>query len=57
MRRLQESLADANDRGAPQLKMDKGFVEAIVNVMEKNKEEYQELKSKFDGMRVRCLAS
>ncbi|KAF5385915.1 hypothetical protein D9615_002478 [Tricholomella constricta] len=49
--RLQEAVADARDRGAQQLKMDRAFVEAILSTMEAQKAEHQQLKSKFDGVK------
>ncbi|KAG6816966.1 hypothetical protein H0H87_001280 [Tephrocybe sp. NHM501043] len=49
--RLQEAVADARDRGAHQLKMDRAFVEAILSTMETQKAEYLQLKSKFDGVK------
>lgn len=50
--RLQEAVVDARERGAQQLKMDRGFVEAILSTMESRRGEYQQLKSKFDGVKV-----
>jgi hypothetical protein len=50
--RLQEALADARDRGAHQLKLDRGFVEAILGTMEARDLEYSSLKTKFDGIKV-----
>ncbi|KAJ7594830.1 hypothetical protein C8J56DRAFT_927746 [Mycena floridula] len=47
--RLQEALSDATDRGAQQLKLDRGFVEAIVQSISSQKAENADLKSKFDG--------
>ncbi|RDB16810.1 putative Rho-type GTPase-activating protein 3 [Hypsizygus marmoreus] len=47
--RLQEAVIDARERGAQQLKMDRGFVEAILSAMAAQKAEFQQLKSKFDG--------
>ncbi|KAJ7703285.1 hypothetical protein B0H17DRAFT_1194482 [Mycena rosella] len=49
--RLQEALADARDRGAHQLKLDRGFVEAILEVMESRDLDYLSLKGKFDGVK------
>ncbi|KAG6917422.1 hypothetical protein DXG01_002507 [Tephrocybe rancida] len=49
--RLQEAVADARDRGAHQLKMDRTFVEAILSTMETQKGEHLQLKSKFDGVK------
>lgn len=53
LRRVQESLADAKDRGAQQLKLERGFVEAILEAMELQKEEFLVLKGRFDGAKVR----
>lgn len=52
VRRLQESLCDAKDRGAQQLKLDIVFVEAILRNMEQKKAEYSDLKGNFDGVKV-----
>ncbi|KNZ80478.1 Beta-chimaerin [Termitomyces sp. J132] len=49
--RLQEAVADARDRGAQHLKMDRGFVEAILSTLETQKMEYLQLRSKFDGVK------
>ncbi|KAF9051044.1 RhoGAP-domain-containing protein [Hymenopellis radicata] len=49
--RLQEALTDARDRGAQQLKLDRGFVEAIVKSMNTRKGDLLELKGKFDGIK------
>ncbi|KAH7888929.1 RhoGAP-domain-containing protein [Phlebopus sp. FC_14] len=49
IRRLQESLADANERGAQQMRFDKGLVEAILMAMEQRRIEYIDLKAKYDG--------
>ncbi|KAJ7045423.1 RhoGAP-domain-containing protein [Mycena alexandri] len=51
MLRLQEALADAQSRGAQQLKLDRGFIEAILGAMESRDSEYTSLKSKFDGVK------
>lgn len=51
--RLQEALADAQDRGAQQLKLDRAFVEAIYNSIDSRKAEVDDMRSKFDGMKVR----
>lgn len=51
LRRLQEAMADARDRGTHQLKLDKGFAEAILGAMESRKLEYGELRGKFDGIK------
>ncbi|KIK67054.1 hypothetical protein GYMLUDRAFT_238398 [Collybiopsis luxurians FD-317 M1] len=51
LQRLQEVLADATDRGAQQLKLDRGFVEAIVNAMTTRKAEYMDARKQIDGMK------
>jgi hypothetical protein len=52
LRRLQEAMADARNRGMHQLKLDKGFAEDILGAMESRKLEYGELRGKFDGIKV-----
>ncbi|KAJ6609832.1 hypothetical protein B0H10DRAFT_2062666 [Mycena sp. CBHHK59/15] len=49
--RLQEALTDARERGAQQLKLDRGFVEAILGAMESRDQDYMDLKAKFDGVK------
>ncbi|KAG6864793.1 hypothetical protein C0991_007123 [Blastosporella zonata] len=49
--RLQEAVADARDRGAQNIKMDRAFVEAVLSTIETQKGEYIQLKSKFDGVK------
>lgn len=49
--RLQEALADARDRGAQQLKLDRGFIEAILSTLEARDLDYSTLKAKFDGVK------
>ncbi|KAJ7188362.1 hypothetical protein C8R46DRAFT_1054562 [Mycena filopes] len=49
--RLQEALADAQSRGAQQLKLDRGFIEAIIAAMESRELEHLSLKGKFDGVK------
>ena len=61
-RRLQEALENAADRGAPHMKFDREFVEAISTMVEQRKEEYLDIKKKLDGLKVRgrttnCLLS
>ena len=51
IRRLQEAFADATVRGAQQLKLDKGFVEAILAAFEQRNEAFSQLKVKYDGIR------
>ena len=52
-RRLQEALDNAADRGAPHMKFDREFVEAIATMVEQRKEEYLDMKKKLDGLKVR----
>ncbi|KAF9263438.1 RhoGAP-domain-containing protein [Marasmius fiardii PR-910] len=51
LNRLQEVLADARDRGAQQLKLDRGFIEAIIQGMTTRKADFSELKGNLDGMK------
>ena len=51
-RRLQEALDNAADRGAPHMKFDREFVEAIATMVEQRKEEYLDMKKKLDGLKV-----
>ncbi|KAJ7262261.1 hypothetical protein B0H12DRAFT_1069284 [Mycena haematopus] len=53
--RLQEALADAQERGAMQLRLDRAFVEAVLGAMEARDMEYSSLKAKFDGIKVLTL--
>ena len=52
-RRLQEALENAADRGAPHMKFDREFVEAIATMVDQRKEEYLDMKKKLDGLKVR----
>lgn len=52
-RRLQEALENATDRGAPHMKFDREFVEAIATMVGQRKEEYLDMKKKLDGLKVR----
>ncbi|KAJ7072415.1 signal transducer [Mycena amicta] len=49
--RLREALADARDRGAQQLKLDRAFVEAILGAIESRDAESSSLKAKLDGFK------
>ncbi|KAJ7209503.1 signal transducer, partial [Mycena pura] len=49
--RLQDALADARERGAQQLKLDRAFVEAILGAVESRDAELSNLKGKFDGVK------
>lgn len=51
-RRLREALENAADRGAPHMKFDREFVEAISTMVEQRKEEYLDMKRKLDGLKV-----
>ena len=55
-RRLREALENAADRGAPHMKFDREFVEAISTMVEQRKEEYLDMKRKLDGLKVRGRA-
>ncbi|KZP19827.1 RhoGAP-domain-containing protein [Athelia psychrophila] len=48
--RLREAYADATQRGAQQLKLDKGFVEAILGAFDQRQGAFKVLKGKHDGM-------
>ena len=52
-KRLQEALENAAGRGAPHMKFDREFVEAIATMVEQRKEEYVDMKKKLDGLKVR----
>lgn len=52
-KRLQEALENAADRGAPHMKFDREFVEAIATMVGQRKEEYLDMKKKLDGLKVR----
>ncbi|KAJ3518786.1 hypothetical protein NMY22_g13507 [Coprinellus aureogranulatus] len=49
--RLREALQDAQDRGAQQLKLDRGFLEAIFQTLDTRNTEFNQMRSKLDGMR------
>lgn len=49
--RLQEAMADAKERGAHQLKLDRAFVEAIIKAMDVRRANFFDLKGKFDGVK------
>ncbi|KAK0504860.1 signal transducer [Armillaria luteobubalina] len=49
--RLQEAMADAKERGAQQLKLDRAFVEAIIKAMDVRRANFFDLKGKFDGVK------
>ncbi|TFK53665.1 RhoGAP-domain-containing protein [Heliocybe sulcata] len=51
VRRVREVLSDANDRGASHVKLDTGFVEAILRVLEQTKTQHATLKGKLDNIR------
>ena len=52
-KRLQEALENAADRGAPHMKFDREFVEAIATMAVQRKDEYLDMKKKLDGLKVR----
>jgi hypothetical protein len=49
---LQEAIVDARERGAQQLKLDLAFVEVILTTLESRKIQFNELKNRFDGIKV-----
>jgi hypothetical protein len=51
VRRLQEAYTDATERGAQQLKLDKGFIEAILTAFEQRRRSFEQLKFKYDGVK------
>ena len=51
--RLQEALSDARERGAQQLNMDRTFVEAIFSMLESTRRDHEQLRNRFDGIKVR----
>lgn len=50
--RLRETLEDAKSREMQQLKLERVFVEAIVEALESRGAEHAQMKAKFDGMKV-----
>ncbi|KAF8161043.1 hypothetical protein B0H34DRAFT_699173 [Crassisporium funariophilum] len=48
--KLREALANVKERGAQQLKLDIDFVDAIINLVESRSAEYDQLKTRVDGM-------
>lgn len=50
--RLKEALADARERGMQQLNMDRAFAEAILSALETTRADFEQLRSKFDGVKV-----
>lgn len=49
LQRLQELLADTNEKGSSQLRLNKSFMETIMSAMEQRHVEYHDLKSHYDG--------
>jgi hypothetical protein len=49
---LREALQDAQDRNAQQLKVDRGFLEAILQTLDTRTSEFSQMRGKLDGMRV-----
>ncbi|KAI6121821.1 RhoGAP-domain-containing protein [Pisolithus sp. B1] len=49
LQRLQELLADTNEKGSSQLRFNKSFLETITSAMEQRHVEYNDLKSHYDG--------
>lgn len=52
VRRLREALADATERAAEYIKLDKNFVEAILSSLDYKKDQVKEFSSKLDNMKV-----
>ncbi|KAL5528670.1 RGA2 [Sanghuangporus sanghuang] len=50
-RRLKEALADATERQADYIKLDRAFVEAIVQGLDQKRDQVAELSSKVDSMK------
>lgn len=50
--RLRETLEDAKSREIQQLKLERVFVEAIVEALESRGAEHAQMKARFDGMKV-----
>jgi len=50
--RLRETLEDAKSREVQQLKIERVFMEAIVEALESRGAEYAQMKARFDGMKV-----
>ncbi|RXW13226.1 hypothetical protein EST38_g12624 [Candolleomyces aberdarensis] len=49
--RLREAVEDARDRSAQHVKLDRTFLEAILDTLEGKTSEYNQMKTKLDGMR------
>ncbi|TFK75276.1 RhoGAP-domain-containing protein [Pluteus cervinus] len=49
--RVKEAVKDAKERNAQQLKLDRMFVEAILETLESRKADYMDLKSRLDGVK------
>ncbi|KAJ2918598.1 hypothetical protein MD484_g1879, partial [Candolleomyces efflorescens] len=50
-KRLREAVEDARDRSAQHVKLDRSFLEAILDTLEGKTAEYNQMKTKLDGMR------
>ncbi|EJD02801.1 RhoGAP-domain-containing protein [Fomitiporia mediterranea MF3/22] len=50
-RRLKEALADATERQADYIKLDRAFVEAIVQSLDQKREQVTEISTKLDSMK------
>lgn len=55
-RRLQEALKDCQERGANYVKIDTEFLGAIMMLVDQQREDFQDIKRKLDGMKV-CRTS
>ncbi|KAF6759983.1 hypothetical protein DFP72DRAFT_882886 [Ephemerocybe angulata] len=49
--RLREAVDDAKDRNAQQLKVDRAFLEAILETWDSRSAEFNQMRTKLDGMR------
>ncbi|TDL26247.1 RhoGAP-domain-containing protein [Rickenella mellea] len=50
-KRLKEALANASERGVDYVKLDRGFVDAILMAVDQKKEQVHELSGKLDGLK------
>lgn len=57
MRRLKEALSDAQERSADYVKLDCGFVEAILSSLDQKREQVSEISTKLDNLKVRGIRS
>jgi len=57
VKRLQEALADANEKGLQQVKFEKAFMEATLLAMEQKRMDCNELRARYDGTKVLPITS